>query len=118
MILRFTEYRAVIMIMPARSLFTLALVCKRAVHDPATAPITVDRMRVRKGGHPAIMAKQETAAPVVKLPSMVKSANPIMRKESTRPRTANEEIAPSSIDVVIRDSIILLSSFLFVYLIR
>ena len=76
---RFTVYKPVLVMMPARIEGTAKRVCRKAVMKPAAAPASMASGSPRKGW-PATAAVAETAQPRVKAPSVVISAMLSTRK--------------------------------------
>lgn len=92
-IFKLTEYRAVIVRMPASRDCTLHLVCSRPVTSPARPP-AINAISVPINGCPFIANTADTAHPVVKLPSIVRSGIFKTRKEINTPSDMMENIMP------------------------
>ena len=80
MIRRLIEYNAIWVKMPASSGWILPQVLSRPVTSPATNPTAVPARVAVNGCHPATIRVAAVAAPLVKLPSMVRSAKSRTRK--------------------------------------
>jgi hypothetical protein len=80
MMRRFTDHRAIIVRMPASSPSMCPLVCSRPVTMPAIRPAAPPASVASTGLCPATIIDAATAAPVVKLPSTVRSGNFSTRK--------------------------------------
>ena len=80
MMRKFTEYKAIIVKMPAKSAGIFIFVCKRPVTTPASMPATKAASRAVSGPKPATIILAAVAAPKGKLPSTVRSAISSTRK--------------------------------------
>ena len=75
MMRRFTDHRAIIVRIPASRPSMRPLVCRSPVTMPATRPAPAAASVATTGLWPAVIMAAATAAPVVKLPSTVRSGN-------------------------------------------
>ena len=82
--IRLTEYSAVMVMIPARIGCTPSFVCKSAVTNPASAP-QKNASTTPSSGWPCTVNTADTAAPSVKVPSVVRSAMSSVRNEIYRP---------------------------------
>lgn len=96
-ILRLMVYNIVNVIIPESSLLICAKQYSDAVNKPANPPPIIDNNIAVTGLKPESNKIAKIAPPVVKLPSIVKSANPNSRKEIIIPRTKRLNIIPNSI---------------------
>lgn len=96
-ILRLIVYNIVNVIIPESSLLIWAKQYNEAVNKPANPPPVIDNIIAVIGLKPESNKIAKIAPPVVKLPSIVKSANPNNRKEIIIPRTKRLNIIPNSI---------------------
>ena len=74
MIRRFTEYRAIIVRMPAKRAGIFSLVVRSPVMTPASIPAIAAKKIAVNGSLPLTSIEAATAAPRGKLPSTVRSA--------------------------------------------
>ena len=75
MMRRFTDHRAIIVRIPASRPSMRPFVCSTPVTIPATRPAPAAARVATIGFCPAVIIAAATAAPVVKLPSTVRSGN-------------------------------------------
>src|SRR5690606_23977336 len=96
MILRLTEYSAIIIRMPASRSMILSLTLSHPVIAPASAPASVATSVAEKGSQPATISVAATAAPSGKLPSTVRSGKRSIRKEINTPNATRPHMRPNS----------------------
>ena len=80
MMRRLIEYSAIWVKIPASSGWIFPHVLSSPVTSPATSPTQPPTAVAASGGHPPTSRMAAVAAPVVKLPSMVRSAKSRIRK--------------------------------------
>ena len=95
-ILRFTEYNAVMTIMPDKSCKMPSLTFSQAVIKPAIAPAKKPMLIAKMGLNPDVMHTAHANAPNGKLPSAVKSGKSNTRKDNKTPNATSAKINPVS----------------------
>ena len=91
---RLTEYKAIIVKIPANRAGIFILVCKMPVIIPASIPAMQAPKSAARGPKPATIMEAAVAAPSGKLPSTVKSAISSTRNVTYTPRAINAHSKP------------------------
>ena len=101
-ICKFTEYKAIMVKIPASNAGIFNLVCIHPVTAPAIIPPIPATITVIQGFTPMVINTAEIAAPIGKLPSTVKSATSKILKVMNTPNANNAHNRPCAMVLIIK----------------
>ena len=101
-ICKFTEYKAIIVKIPASNAGIFNFVCIHPVTAPATIPPIPAITTVSQGFTPMVINTAEIAAPIGKLPSTVKSATSKILNVINTPNANNAHNRPCAMVLIIK----------------